>query len=174
MDMFDKITNNLKTQDVLNMKGMFHLNVIEVNTGEIVKSISEKNMIVNTSFDIIAGLLISGDANKKINTIAIGSGGIYDNEVLQPHINDNELQEEVYRKTVSSTETYEVTKKSIMFHFYIEGHEGNGSGGNIVTEAGLFSRDGVSMFSRKTFDTIVKTKDFAIKIDWELVWFPES
>ena len=62
-----------------------------------------------------------------------------------------------------------ILEKSITYNFVIEKIEGNGSGGQIYSEAGLTSADG-TLFARKTFKEIVKTPEKKFFIEWKLIW----
>lgn len=129
----------------------------------------DKNLFVNTSFDIMVGAL-QGDSNKIIDTIAIGSGGIINSIVQTPNLADTSLYTETFRKSVVSSIEVEsiLTPNYIKYKFVIEKAEGNGAGVEIVNELGLFSADG-TMFSRKTLNTeIIKTNEKALIIYWTL------
>jgi hypothetical protein len=157
----------LKANDNQFLKGKFKLSLIDINSNEVTQTIEDDNLIVNTSFDILSGLLSTADSKKKINRIALGDGGIYNNEILVPHPNDNELQSEKFRKTIKKVTTSTILDRAITFHFDITPHEGNGLGGVIYNEAGLMSEDG-TLFARKTFENIIKSRDFLIRIEWTI------
>ena len=148
------------------LEGEFKLESIE--NGISKTEVYEKNLIVNSSFDIISSLLVSASSTKKIDTIKVGNGGIINSVLQSPTLNDTSLYNEVYSQTGTSGITVEsILDKYIEFRFLISKSDGNGSGANIYNEAGLSSNDG-TLYARKTFTEVIKTPEKEILISWKI------
>jgi hypothetical protein len=151
-------------------KGIFTLWEVNKLTDEKVQLVHDDNVIVNNSWLIISGLLNS-DSNKFITSLALGDGGVINSELQTPSVNDMELFNELYRKnSIQSVIIETITKPYyITFKFDIEELEANGTAAQIYSEAGLMSSDG-TLFSRKTFNEVLKTPEKKFLIDWKLVY----
>jgi len=161
------LSSTTKAKDIIKpSKGIFNLEISE--EGEIVHTFSDKNMIVDVGFGILAGLVTTGDSNKVIDTIALGSAGIVDNKFVFPTLTDQTLRVETFRKT-GCTFNIDTIKKQVEFIFILDKTEGNGGGARLYTEAGLFSHDG-TMMARRVFPEAVKTPNQIMTIRWVLSW----
>lgn len=147
-------------------KGIFNLSLIEDE--KVVHSFTDKNMIVDSGFLILAGLVTTGSDTKIIDTIALGSQGIVDNKFVFPTQTDQTLRVETFRKT-GCTFTVDELGKQVEFVFTLDEAEGNGPGARLYTEAGLFSNDG-TMMARRVFPECVKTPSQKMIIRWVLSW----
>ena len=129
----------------------------------------DKNLIVNSFFDIMVGLFIP-NSNKLITQLALGSGGVINSVLQTPNLNDTVLYTPLFVKTTYDSVVVEkITSKSISYNFSISKSEANGTGTQIYSELGLLSADG-TMFARKTFQEIVKNSDKEFYIEWKLVF----
>jgi len=150
-------------------KGIFKMYTLDdLGNEEVI--IEKKNLIVNTSFDIISGCLL-GDTNKQINTIKIGDGGIINGVQQPPKLTDTSLYHEIFSKTGLDNTVIEkvLFPNYINFNFVISKDEANGTGSEIVNEAALASNDG-TIFSRLTFPENIKTPQKQISISWRLIY----
>lgn len=149
------------------VEGIFDLQLMQDD--KIITHIHEKNLIVNSSFNVLVNLIGYGTPGKVIDTIAMGDAGIVNSAFVFPYKSDVTLRNETFRKTGTSNIVISEADKTITFHFDINETEGNGVGAALYNEAGLFSNDG-TMFSRKVFNELVKTPDQKIIIRWSLLW----
>lgn len=149
------------------VEGIFDLQLMQDD--KIITHIHDKNLIVDTSFNVLASLLSVGGTTKIIDTVAIGDAGIVDGNFAFPYKSDITLRHETFRKVGTSNIVTSEADKSVTFHFDINEVEGNGPGAALVNEAGLFAHDG-TLFSRKVFNEFVKTPDQKIIIRWSLLW----
>ena len=165
-DLFKKV----EKEDKFRLKGIFDLETYKDNV--LIDKIHEDNIIVNTSFDIISSLFVDGDINKKINTLKLGDGGIYNSSVKTPVVTETDLYNPITTKKIPTLYTNaDVLKdslnKMIIFTWTFETNEGNGLGASIYSEAGLFSDDGI-MFSKKNFTEVVKTEEKKMIVKWTI------
>lgn len=145
---------------------------IESRTGENFESIEdfyeEKNLILDGAFNILANLMVTGDTDKIMQGIAIGNQGIVDSVEYPPLPNDTTLRNEVFRKDFFDHHINNVTK-TVSFKIVIETTEANGSGAQIINEAGIYSADG-TMFARKVFREFPKSANNRLIITWGFKW----
>lgn len=146
--------------------GVFNLSLVEGDT--VVHSFTDKNLIVDTGFLVLAGLVTSGASSKVIDTIALGNQGIVNNKFVFPVITDQTLRTETFRKTGCVFSINELGKE-VEFVFTLEELEGNGPGARLYNEAGLFSHDG-TMMARRVFPECMKTPNQKMIIRWVLSW----
>lgn len=173
LNMFRKILNNntrKSNEDNFKLKGIFSLETFKDN--EVVDSIYEDNIIVNTSYNIISSLFVDGDINKRINTLKLGDGGIYLSQIKTPSVDETDLYNSTISKEIPAIyDTSDVLKDSlnklITFTWTFDIDEANGPGAVIYSEAGLFSADGV-MFSKKNFSEVIKTADKKMIVKWTI------
>lgn len=168
-DLFKKV-EKVEKEDKFRLKGIFDLETYKDNI--LVDKIHEDNIIVNTSFDIISSLFIDGDTNKKINTLKLGNGGIYNSLVKTPVVTETDLYNPLTTKKIPDLYTNadklkDSLNKMIIFTWTFETTEGNGPGAMIYSEAGLFSDDGI-MFSKKNFTEVVKTEEKKMIVKWTI------
>jgi hypothetical protein len=152
--------------DKFHIKGIFEYQVFENDI--LIAEYRDDNKIVNSSFDIIVGALISGDTNFKLDMLKLGNGGVINNVLQQPNVLDLDL----YSSQISLLSPNIIVEKLIdtyvKFQWTLNYDQGNGLGAMIYTEAGLFSTDGSTMFSRKTFPEIIKDNTKKIVVNWFL------
>ena len=83
-ELFKKVKQVLLNQkdysEKLRLKGIFECRTYDTNDN-IIDEIHDDNIIVNNSFTIITDLFVDGVSLSKINTLKIGSGGIYNSNV---------------------------------------------------------------------------------------------
>ena len=129
----------------------------------------EKNLIVDSYFNIIVGLF-SGDTNKQISSLALGDGGVVNGILQSPSLSDTTLYSQVFQKdTIENISIESILDKYISYNFIIEKNESNGTGAQVISEIGLKSVDG-TLFARKCFSEIVKTSEKILYIEWRLQW----
>ena len=169
-DLFKSLTSKIghffDDESVKPMEGIFHLQ--KFKDDELTYEHNDKNLIVNDGFLILAQLLSTADATKRITKLALGKEGISNNRFVYPFKSDKTLRAETYRH--SGCEYFiDPVKKEIEFKFTISKEQGNGPGARLYNEAGLMAEDGTLM-SRKVFPECVKTPEELMIIRWILVW----
>ena len=168
--MLAKIKSGLIKKDFIdNIKPVGVFTAEEYIGEDLIDSYTEKNLILNGAFDIVSSLLISGDADKVLEGIAIGDQGIVDSVTLNPYVTDTTLRNEVFRKIFTSTPTVSNITKTISFQMVVDETEANGSGSQIINEAATYSVDG-TLFSRKVFREFVKTPENRLVFTWTYTW----
>ena len=161
---------NINRDDNIKMKGIFELQTYTNN--KIVDDIKKQNIIVGTSFDILKNLLVDGDVDYRINTLKLGDGGIYNSNIKEALVTENDLYSPLESKVIPAIYTsadvlLDIASRSIKYTWIFDENEGNGAGARIYNEAGLFSNN-LTMFSKKNFSEVVKTADKKMIISWTI------
>jgi hypothetical protein len=136
------------------IEGSFSL-VIKDKEGKVIKTIKEKNLIVNGGRNSAARLIGGGGGGKQITQIAVGTSG------TAASLPDSDLTDK-FIKAVTSV-SYPQTG-AVTFAFEIGVSEANGMA---IREFGLFSADN-SLFARKVRDVINKTSDISLEGTWTI------
>jgi hypothetical protein len=141
--------------DVLHGTGMFHVEVIDVSTDQVLETYEEKNLVVTLGKTNITKLLGGDAAGKKISKIAIGTGSV------QPAVTDTTLTD-IFSKLISGVSYPD--SNSVLFSWSLETTEGNGL---TIREFGLLNDDGV-LCARKVRTDIVKTSAVRLVGTWKV------
>ena len=174
-ELFKKVQQVLLNQkdysEKLRLKGIFDCRTYDTNDN-IIDEIHDDNIIVNTSFTIITDLFVDGVSLSKINTLKIGSGGIYNSNVKIALATETDLYTPLETKVTPDVYTSDEVlidelNKTMTWTWTFAQDEGNGPGVRIYNEAGLFSANGV-MFSKKNFTEVVKTPDKKMIVKWSI------
>lgn len=126
-----------------------------------------KNLIVNDARKVLASYL-----QGFITTIKLGRNGHSGSDTdtpVPPSLGDTALNDpSPYSKAVSSTALVPTNiETGVKYTFNVDYSEGNGTGTEIYTEAGLFGLAN-KMFSRITFPTLLKNSDRKFTITWTI------
>lgn len=141
--------------EVLYGTGMFHVEVIEVDTQKVIESFEEKNLVVTLGKTNLVKLLGGDAAGKKISKIGVGTSS------TPPTITDNALTGS-FIKAISGV-TYP-DANSVMFSWSLETTEGNGM---TIREFGLLNDDN-TLCARKVRTDIVKTSAVRLVGTWKI------
>lgn len=144
--------------------------VQDAKTLEVLEVVSASNRIVKVGRAALGDLFLYPNIQRDGNFsnpgwtpdfIAIGTST---NTVTD---NDTALATEVFRKQI--TRKYVSGESKYVFQLYIDATEANGSGTQILTEAGLFLLySGGIMIARVTFSPITKNATVNVIIQWEI------
>jgi hypothetical protein len=145
--------------DNIGVKGAVEIFVTDVETGEIVRTIREHNLVVNLGKSNICYLLGGSASGKVINQIGVGTGSFAATAL-------DTLLHDVYRKPLNTDGTVNIYGTgTVTFGFNIHSGEANGM---TIWEVGLFDA-GNNLNARKVLSTpIVKSSSFAITGTWTL------
>lgn len=140
--------------------------------GRVESVLEERNLIV-TSGRAAMAVLLSGDDEapdlRTMGAMAWGDGGVNPGAPLAPlppQPSDSGLANELLRKQLGSGDHDFPSSTTVRFIATIEQNELNGQG---VSEAALFTKDGV-LFARKTFAVLTKTEDFEFEFRWSIIF----
>lgn len=175
--LFKEIWRNNNTElkkdiDQFKLKGIFSLKTIDKEKN-IVDSIYQDNIIVNTSFDIIFDLFVNGGTNSRINTLKLGDGGIYNSIIKTPLPTETDLYHPVFTAKIPDVYTdldilKDTLNRSIVFKWHFDETEANtDNGATLYSEAGLFSESGI-MFSKKNFTEVLKNPEKQLIVEWTI------
>jgi hypothetical protein len=142
--------------DKAKIKGEFRLKVFR--KGKLVENIRERNLIVDSGFELVQQLLSSAAADKHISKIAFGN--LASGEPVQPTAASTTVPGQFLQKGFA-TVTFPTTR-SVSFNWSMEGNEGNG---NNVAYFGLQNDDN-ELFAAKARPAIVKTEDIVLEGTW--------
>lgn len=148
------MNRNIKSKDSFGFDTLVVGERICKKTGKVLSRFSKHNLIVNSGLERIAKLL-NGVSTAPFTKLAIGT------DATAPTNTDTELGNQV--DILTATLNYEVSNKATWeatFTF---------ESGQTITEAGIFTADGVTMLDRLIFDTqnVGSDVDFHIKITIE-------
>lgn len=146
----------MKFEDkVAPLRGEFDIHILR--NGKEIEHFSDHNLIVDGAREILAILLGSGDADKVITYVAVGTNS------TEADISDTAITDE-YRTKVLSV-TYPSAGR-VAFSFNIGTSEANGME---ITEFGLLCSDG-TLFARKVRGVISKDDDISIVGTWTIIF----
>jgi len=130
--------------------------------GKSVKQVY-RNMIVNGGYDVLGKMMLGTATDfNQISDIGVGTGGHEPGDIttpVDPLITDTVLEEELARTAVSQRIQED---QAVQFRCIFADDEANDD----ITEAGLFSLDGV-MFARVTFPAVHKDSGWFLVVTWE-------
>jgi len=158
--------------------------------------LDDHNIIVNPARSNMAHIIADGDSSRLINTLKLGDGGMkisgtdpcdpdHIRPPLQTETDLDPLGTGSYVFILNEGEAFPWyedppeflpvgVETSVKFTFIVEKTEGNGTGTQVYTEAGLFTRgtdgtDGV-MFAEETFVALVKNANRKIIFTWTILY----
>lgn len=142
-------------KELLNIKGVFFMQIICAHTGKVLETYEDRNLVVNNGREIVTKLLGAGTTTKKLSKIAFGTNG------TAPTGADNAITG-AFTKNLGAV-TYP-TISSVKFDWTLGASEGNGI--NIV-EFGILSSDD-TLFARKVRALIAKNSDIILNGNWTI------
>ena len=140
-----------------NLKGIFELQVIDANTGNLIEQYVDKNLVVNGGRTAVMRLLGAGDANKQLTKLAVGTNG------TAPAGADTAITGAFVKAL--GTVSYP-TISSVKFDWTLGASEANGI--NIV-EFGILCTDN-TLFARKVRALIAKNSDIILNGSWTITF----
>lgn len=143
------MTNSIKAN------GVFHLQVVDVHTGKVNETFTEKNLVVTLGRGNIAKLLGGDPGGKKISKIAVGTSSTL------PALSDNAITGSFVK---AIAEVVYPEANSVKFSWSIDAGEANGT---TIREFGLLNDDDV-LCARKVRTDIVKTSAVRLVGSWTL------
>lgn len=138
------------------LMGILHVKVLR--NGEVVDSYVDRNLIVDSGFDLVQQLLSSAATDKQITKLRIGE--FVTGDPTEPAADWTDIPNEILTKSIGSV-TFP-TLRSISFNTEINGSEANGTD---IAHFGLFSED-ETLFAAKVRAPIAKTEDIVIQTTW--------
>ena len=139
----------------LNMRGELSLRLIDANSGALIATHTQKNLITNLGYKAAAQGMAEALAGAQIKSVQVGTS------TTVPALTDTAITGGVSVPITSIT----YPDGAMVFEFSIGSGVANGM--NIV-EFGLFTQDG-RLFSRLVRDEIIaKTADFTILGSWKI------
>lgn len=150
-------------------RGTVTKRLIDKTTGEVVKEITDHNLIVKTGRSTMIKIL-AGETTSSVTKMAIGSGGTVDlganafNPVA-PEDGDRDLKmKKLTVNLTSRTTDITGTNPKVTFIALFDCTAVN----SLVNECGLFFADNTTMFARHTFDTVSlkATSNFTLQVSW--------
>lgn len=143
------------TYEKLTAAGSVQINVIDVNTGQILQTETDKNLVVNLGRENVAKLIGGDPIGAAVTKIAFG-----DNDT-PPNLEDTAITNP-FTKAIDSV-AYPAPNK-VQFSFSLGETEANGLN---IYELGLITSEN-SLFSRKTRALIAKDSSVIITGIWTI------
>ncbi len=146
-------------QDKNDLTGIFHLEVKNKN-GEVVSSVTEKNVIVNAAKIALAHLISDGAASQKVvKHFAVGTS------VTTALATDTQLGNQVFQNDVVSYDFPE--DGQVRFNWELGFNDANGYD---IAEFGLICSDGTLFAHRVRSSTVFKSDDLSFSGTWTIVF----
>ncbi len=153
--------------DHMNIQGYVTMQ-LQDSRQQLVETIRVKNKIVTDGRELVARQF-AGENIAKVSHLAVGTGGLESADQPETVLTNNEeLQDEVYRRPIDTTEVlpHEDGWKVVLTTTLPAG-EANAA----LTEAGLFNgEDTAKMYNRVTFKPINKSENFTLTLKWEIIF----
>jgi hypothetical protein len=152
-------------------EGVFKLYAWGPN-GTLVDYVEGHNIVVNGGRNALSRL-IGGDtslgalADWTVDTIKFGDGGHNPSdptEMIAVDVTDSDLYGSIIISK-SVTTIFPATRQ-VQFSATVETSEGNGSGTQEYSEAGLYYDSGTTMFAHKSFGYVVKNSTIRLTATW--------
>lgn len=152
-------------------EGFFRMWAYNVD-GQLVDYVEGQNIVVNDGRNALSRL-IGGDtslgdlADWTVDAIKFGDGGHNPADVTQM-VTVDVTDADLYGSTIISkpvTVTFPATRQ-VQFTATIDTTEGNGSGTQEYSEAGLYYNGGTLMFAHKAFGYVVKNSTIRLTATW--------
>lgn len=146
-------------QDSNKLTGIFHLEV-KNKQGEVVNSVTEKNVIVNDAKIALASLISDGSASQKVvKHFAVGTS------VTTATAADTQLGNKVHQNDIVSYDYPEAGQ--VRFNWELGFNEANGYD---IAEFGLICSDGTLFAHRVRSSTVFKSDDLSFSGTWTIVF----
>lgn len=137
------------------LKGQFEMQIIDANTGAVLETYVDKNLVVNGGRTAVMILLGSGNSDKVLNKLGVGTNG------TAPVGTDAALTGGFYKAV--DLVTYP-TANSVRFGWQLGVGDANGMA---IAEFGLLCDDD-TLFARKVREVINKNADIILNGNWTI------
>jgi hypothetical protein len=134
------------------------LQVKVIRGGEVIESYADRNLIVNSGFNLVQQLLSSAAADKHITKLRIGE--FAEGDPAEPDAAWTDIPNEILTKSIGSVSF--PSARSVSFNTEINGSEANDTE---IAHFGLLSED-ETLFAAKVRAPIAKTSDIVIQTTW--------
>jgi hypothetical protein len=158
------------TKDKYNFDISGELTILEnkLDSKENIEVLQDSNLVVTKAREIMRDLVFG--ENKRISKIKFGDLGLSQGDDLinieQPSLMDTSLKNSVFEKVITNiTKDVIDGRPSLKFEVTLTASECNGSGTQILVEAGLFNSNN-ELFARKTFPVCVKSENNEFTFIW--------
>lgn len=145
------------SDDSINIKGYVGISVYDAKTGELLKSVHCKNLVVTIGRESLAHLIAGDVSNNSVTKIGFGVNG------TATALSDSALTSS-FVKSIGAV-TYP-SAGIVKWDWTLEDNEYNG---NTIKEIGLITT-GNTLFSRITRAGIVKTSDIRLVGTWQITF----
>jgi hypothetical protein len=156
-------------------QGIVQLDIIDVITGKRIGGFVEKNVIVDLARETMCKIINNDDVdNRVLEFIKFSDGGHNPTtlEPLVPTVSDTGLNNaEVISKSISAGDVTVAfpDNKTARYQMSLEANEGNGTGFQVYSELGLFTKGGVC-FSHKTFGAQTKSNTIRLNFTYTVLF----
>lgn len=143
-------------------RGEVSIKILDLG-GKVLHEYQAPNTIVYGARMILAKLLVAADhTTTKISKMKVGTG------TTTPTRNNTTLVSDPVVATLTATNTFPTGKPGhVEFQATLGGGEGNSS---TLTEVGLFTEDGTTMFARQVHGGIQKTSSIQLQYTWRIIF----
>lgn len=157
--------------DHIEGRGTVCKRLIDNRTGEVVKELTDHNLIVKTGRNTLIKM-IAGETQTSVTHMAVGYGGTRNLQEeafnpIPPDASNTGLNNEVKKKPLFSTKTdLSGTNPKVTFVGVFDCKEVD----KLINECGLFFESESIMFARHTFDTVSlkSSSNFSLQISWTI------
>jgi len=139
--------------------------------GKLVDQVEGYNIITNDGREALAHLMGNDSTlDWYVDEIQLSDGGhnpVDVTEMLPVNVTDTDLfHAAVFTKAITDANISFPSTRKVTFSSSMETTEGNGTGTQAYSEAGLFYRSGTFMFTHKTFGYVIKNNTTRLVITW--------
>jgi hypothetical protein len=166
-------------KDQMSVKGSVEIIVSRADNGEVVERIEDDNLVVNGGRSgmahLWAGQWFVGPPTGFVNEMKFGDRG---HDTADPSLPKTTVTTRTQLFCEDESRPIIISKKPLTVDFpdgdsgtrvrftcQVGSAEGNGTGRQIFSEAGLYRDDGI-LAAHKTFGVITKTNEFIITFRW--------
>lgn len=150
--------------DNLGASGTLKYEIIDVETGEVLESHEQKNLVVTAGLNLIR-LCFNSGTGTSLTHFGLGSGVGSDTAAAAAQTDLQGATKNRYAVTSKDAST----DGTLVVQYYLGSATENG---NTIKEAGIFTAASAgTMYNRVVFGTpIVKTASVAVSFVWTLTW----
>jgi len=139
--------------------------------GQLLKSFYENNLIVTQAHTLVRNLAFGG--GYALQKMALGDMNLNSTNdlvnVAAPNLSDTALINQIYIANSVRTQIAVSSRPAIRSIITLDENTANGSGQQIICEAGLFDSN-LSLFARKTFPAIIKNNTLVVVFTWDVLF----
>jgi len=145
----------------IGVTGIFEVKVLDALTGNVLRRMTIRNMIVGSGYDAIIQALANGVTTSRITKLAIGKG------TSAPTLGQTALVSPLVEITSFTADVITGNPYALKITATLDAATGNGTVDqpNNVSEVGLITAGG-ALFSRQVHPAITKNASIAIQYEW--------